>query len=468
MEFKSMGNSSPTAWANLKITADARSNRGPMASTSCRREASGSFRASTAGASTAATSAPSAARSFDIVFGPYGRFLQKSLSHSASRLVLAGLASAIAWSGHLATIPLSLLPAALLYKAQSRAQAYAIFASYYFAASWPLIPGAKAFFGAKANMLDGILLCLITTLLLAVPAAVLFTRNRARLPFSIPAMLILAALPPLGVIGWASPLLSAGALFPGTRWLGLMSVLGIVALLGRFPWQTAVLAAVLALLAHALYKPSALPPGWQAINTAFGGAGQGDQDFLAEFEAHEQMQKTIRQSNARVLLFPEHVVTHWNQATEAFWQESLDASARHHMTVLIGAGIQRRGGPHAVGSRPYYNVLIARGPHTQAIYYQRIPVPIGMWKPLSGDGVPLNLLGPGSISVEGQRAAVLMCYEQLLVWPFLSTVFERPTVLVTAANDYWAKETPIPEVQKVSAKSLARLFGLPLLSAVNQ
>jgi apolipoprotein N-acyltransferase len=91
-----------------------------------------------------------------------------------------------------------------------------------------------------------------------------------------------------------------------------------------------------------------------------------------------------------------------------------------------------------------------------------------MWKPLSGDGVPLNLLGPGSISVEGQRAAVLMCYEQLLVWPFLSTVFERPTVLVTAANDYWAKETPIPEVQKVSAKSLARLFGLPLLSAVNQ
>jgi hypothetical protein len=152
----------------------------------------------------------------------------------------------------LATIPLSLLPAALLYKAQSRAQAYAIFASYYFAASWALIPGAKAFFGAKASMLDGILLCLITTLLLAVPAAVLFTRNRTRLPFSIPAMLILAALPPLGVIGWASPLLSAGALFPGTRWLGLMSVLGIVALLGRFPWQ-----------------PRCWPPYWRCLPTPY-------------------------------------------------------------------------------------------------------------------------------------------------------------------------------------------------------
>ena len=371
--------------------------------------------------------------------------------------------------GHLATIPLSLLPAALLYKAQSRAQAYAIFASYYFGASWPLIPGAKAFFGAKASILDGAVLCLIATLVLAAPAALLFTRNRLRLPFSIPAMLTLAALPPLGIIGWASPLFSAGVLFPGTGWLGIICVLGIVALLGRFPCQTAVLAGVLALFAHALYKPSVLPPGWQAINTAFGGTGQGDPDFLAEFEAHEQMQETIRQSNARVLLFPEHVVTQWNQATEAFWQETLDGSARHnHATVLIGAGIHRGGAPNAVATKRYYNVLIARGSDTQAIYYQRIPVPVGMWKPLSGDGVPLNLLGPGSISVEGQRAAVLMCYEQLLVWPFLSTVFERPTVLVTAANDYWAKETPIPEVQKVSAKSLARLFGLPLLSAVNQ
>jgi predicted amidohydrolase len=405
----------------------------------------------------------------DIGSARYGHLPQKCLLHSASRPVLATLIGAIAWSGHFATIPLSLLPAALLYKAQSRAQAYAIFASYYFGATWPLIPGAKAFFGAKASILDGILLFVIAVLLLAVPAALLFTRNGARLPFSVPAILILGALPPVGIIGWASPLLSAGVLFPGTGWLGIISLLGIVASLGRFPLHTAVLAGVLALLSHALYKPSALPPGWQAINTALGGAGQGDPDFLAEFEAHQQMQETIRQSDARVLLFPEHVVTQWNQATEAFWQESLDSAARHHnTTVLIGAGIQRGGGSHAVSSKRYYNALIARGPDTQAVYYQRIPVPIGMWRPLNSDGVPLNLLGPGTISVQGQRAAVLICYEQLLVWPFLSSVFERPTILVTAANDYWAKATPIPEIQDACAKSLARLFGLPVLSAVNQ
>ncbi len=100
--------------------------------------------------------------------------------------------------------------------------------------------------------------------------------------------------------------------------------------------------------------------------------------------------------------------------------------------------------------------------------YQRIPVPIAMWKPFSADGVPLDLFGPGTIFVHDQRAAVLICYEQLLIWPFLSSEFEHPTILITVANDYWAKRTPIPKIQNASASSLARLFGLPVLSAVNQ
>jgi hypothetical protein len=36
------------------------------------------------------------------------------------------------------------------------------------------------------------------------------------------------------------------------------------------------------------------------------------------------MQETIRQSEARPLLFPEHVVTQWNEATEAFWHKALE------------------------------------------------------------------------------------------------------------------------------------------------
>ena len=360
------------------------------------------------------------------------------------------------------------MAAPLLYRTQSRHQAFATLFSYYFGASWPLIPGSRAFFGARASALDGILLCLGAAILLAIPAALLFTPDRTKLPFAIGGVFLLTALPPLGIIGWASPLLSAGLLFPGTRWLGLIAILSIIPFLGRFPLQTGTLATIVALLANTFYNAPSPPTGWQAVNTKFGGAGQAEQNFLSEFDAHEQMQEIIRRSDARVLLFPEHVVTQWNEATEAFWQKSLQRLSQRHATILIGAGLPRPGGPRFAVPARYYNALIAKGEESQTVYHQRIPVPLGMWNPLSHEGTPLNLFGPGTISVQNQRAAVLICYEQLLVWPFLSSAFEHPTVLVTVANDYWAKRTPIPEVQKASASSLARLFGLPLLSAVNE
>src|SRR5690242_14861030 len=175
----------------------------------------------------------------------------------------------------------------------------------------------------------------------------------------------------------------------------------------------------------------------------------------------------MTQTKAEVLLFPEHIVTQWTEATEAFWRDSLDALARRHATLIIGVGLPRAHPQFARGNT-YYNALIARTERKCTVYYQRIPVPLAMWKPFSPDGVPLNLFGPGTIPVRNERAAVLICYEQLLVWPFLSSVFEHPTILITVSNDYWAKGTPIPNIQRASVSSLARLFGLPVLSAVNE
>ena len=86
---------------------------------------------------------------------------------------------------------------------------------------------------------------------------------------------------------------------------------------------------------------------------------------------------------------------------------------------------------------------------------------------LANDGVPLNLFARGTIRVHNQNAAVLICYEQILVWPFLSSALEHPTILLTTSNDYWAKNTRIPAIQQSSAASWARLFQIPVLSATN-
>jgi len=202
-------------------------------------------------------------------------------------------------------------------------------------------------------------------------------------------------------------------------------------------------------------------------NTSFGGAGQGDPDFETEYKTHQSIQTTIRESHAIVLLFPEHLVTHWNESTDLFWEDTLVPLAAERRTVLIGAGIDlpvTTG--KSFGAKPYLNALLARGEET-AVYRQRIPVPIAMWKPVGEGAVPLNLLARGTIRVGDQNAAVLICYEQLLVWPFVFSAIEHPTILLTTSNDYWAKGTQIPAIQQSSAASWARLFRLPILSATN-
>ncbi len=374
----------------------------------------------------------------------------------------------VAWSGHLAAIPLSLIAPLLVYHAKSRKHAYASMFCYYAAASWPLIPGAHAFFGLQGTPIIGLFLCLAAAALLALPWGLLFTRARGRTALSVPLCILLTAMPPLGIIGWASPLLSAGVLFPGSKWFGLVLILAFLSLFRFKPAQSVVCLTLCAFVFQFQYTQPQIPAGWEAVNTNYGGAGQGDPDFATEYNTDQSMQVTIIESHATVLLFPEHLVTDWNESTEAFWGDTLTSVAAQHRTALIGAGINQPGDSrNPFDQNRYLNVLLARGENNTALYQERIPIPIAMWKPFGDEGVPLNLFARGTIHVHNQNAAVLICYEQVLVWPFLSSALEHPTILLTTANDYWAKGTRIPAIQQSSTASWARLFHLPVLSATN-
>jgi apolipoprotein N-acyltransferase len=340
--------------------------------------------------------------------------------------------------------------------------------SYYAAASWPLIPGARAFFGVRGTPLIGMFLCLAAAALLALPWGLLFTRGRGKSAFSVPLCILLTAVPPLGIIGWASPLLSAGVLFPSSKWFGLALIIIFLSVFRLKPAQSVVSLVLCALIFQFQYTRPDLPAGWEAVNTNYGGVGQGDPDITTEYNTAQTMQATIVESHATVLLFPEHLVAHWNESTDAFWGDTLTSIAAQQRTVLIGAGTNRPATlKNPFPQNRYLNVLLARGEENVAVYQQRIPIPIAMWKPFSDDGVPLKLFGPGTIHIRTQKAAVLICYEQVLVWPFLSSAVEQPTILLTISNEYWAKNTLIPAIQQGSATSWARLFNLPILSATN-
>jgi hypothetical protein len=50
--------------------------------------------------------------------------------------------------------------------------------------------------------------------------------------------------------------------------------------------------------------------------------------------------------------------------------------------------------------------------------------------------------------VPAERAAVLVCYEQVIVWPLLFSMANRPTVIVAIANNWWAERSTIPELRR--------------------
>src|SRR6266576_5331206 len=367
MEFESMDDCFPTAQGNYEITCNVPSTHGPVAPTTLNREPCGSSPLSISTASIAAITAPFQNGRFGTISGHYGRSLQKCLSSSVTLPAVAATTGAIAWSGHLATIPLSLIAPLLVYCAKSRTHAFSIMFCYYSAATWPVIPGARAFFGDQGTPLIGLFLCLTAATLLALPWGLLFMCGQGKAALYVPLCVVIAATPPLGVIGWASPLLSAGVLFPGSKWLGLGFIIVFLSLFRFKPGPSAACLALCALAFQFRYTSPQLPAGWEAVNTNYGGTGQVDADSATEYTTYQSIQTTILESHAAVLLFPEHLVPHWNESTEAFWGDTLTSLAAQHRTVLIGAGIN----PPATPSTPYaqnryFNVLLARGEENTA------------------------------------------------------------------------------------------------------
>ena len=112
------------------------------------------------------------------------------------------------------------------------------------------------------------------------------------------------------------------------------------------------------------------------------------------------------------------------------------------------------------------NTLLIMGAETRT-FYQRVPVPIAMWRPFRRGSVPLRLGSPGVLTIDHQRAAVLICYEQMLTYPILASMLQNPTLIVGISNTFWVDRSTIRRYQRNALRAWAKLFGLAYLSAIN-
>lgn len=289
-------------------------------------------------------------------------------------------------------------------------------------------------------------------------------------PFHATAALIVSALVPFGFASWAHPWHATGLLFPGTGAVGVALAtisleLGVLATrtpnirswapLPRLVGATAVLAAA---FSHA--NSSAPPPSWAGMHTHLGDVFNHDRPF----DTMAAVQHSLRTNPADVHVWPESILPHWNEATELFWHDTLSLARQEGKTLVFGSTITRPD-PTVLRVR---NVAVIAGARERPPIDQRTPIPGVTWHPLRGGGVSPALFQSSVHDIAGRRAAIVICYEQLLAWSYLPLLLDPPDVLVGLANVYWVKHTAIPSAQTTVLHAWGRLLGIPVVEAINQ
>ena len=376
-------------------------------------------------------------------------------------------------------------------------------------------PALDRYIGHSTTLLLPLTIWVFAAILLSAPWTVAWTSKRFHCLWRAPLALLATIVPPLGIIGLASPLVAAGYLFPGAGWTGLAAVgllpgIFLSTQVLRFRRRCVALSFVIGFcigisIDGRCFSPDrgAPPRGWIAVNTHFGDVSRP----FREFPAAQFIQQKAAESSARVLIFPEAVVARWSEATEAFWRQSLDRCQARGQILAIGAGLpaksalpkdererlndlrsydfgaaiaalQTMDSPRTIHGgalsndllksrpEPTDNTMLIVGAESTA-FYQRVPVPLGMWRPFNRISVPLRLNAPGVLAIDHERAAVLICYEQMLTFPILASMLQHPTVIVGISNTFWVGHTTIPRYQANALRAWAKLFRLPYFSAVN-
>lgn len=366
----------------------------------------------------------------------------------------------VGWSGHVLLLPVALGFPVLWSISQTRSVAALISAGYFLAASRGLPQGVAAFY--SSDIWPGLLLWLCASLSFVTVHTALWTKNSGVRPFRYLLAAIIMAIPPFGVTGWAHPVTAAGALFPGLGWWGLgFMTAGLAGLVTRIWPAVAITFAGLWLWSAAIWTDPKLPEGWRGVDLELG-ASLGRE---AGLQRHRDMIATVRgaaSDGARYLVLPESALGFWTPTVERVWTGAL---ANSDVAIIAGAA--------TVDASGYDNVLVTIDRQgARILYRERMPVPGSMWQPwrsLFGDsgGAKADFFANPVVSIGTSRAAPLICYEQLIVWPVLQSMLHDPDLILAVGNGWWTEGTSIVSIQRAATTAWARLFANPLVIAFN-
>ena len=331
--------------------------------------------------------------------------------------------------------------------------------AYYAIGCWPIV-GAVAGYWGTGHAVVGLMAWAACSVALAMPWAL--AANWPGLLFALAA----TALPPLGVVGWLSPLNAAGMLFPGMGWIGLALAIGTMlamqsvlagqacsGLFANISRSMLLFAVIVAIGANVLASPASTPPGWVGVQTHIvpskGNIIRAIQNNQSIIDAGLAQGK-----GARIVIFPEAVLENWLPGTRQQFAEAVPPG----QTWLIGAQAGKSDAAVAVT-------------HGRATV---MPLAKAAGLLLGGDWQPRrkDTLRPAwvqqTFTLGGTRVWAALCVEQVQPWTWLEALWLQPGAVLAMSNVWWAPSgSAAPGIQEASGNAWARLIGAPIVCAVN-
>lgn len=376
-------------------------------------------------------------------------------------VVASGASGYLGWSGYALTLPAAIAFPALWSLARSRRTASVVSAAYFLVASRGLPQGVAAFY--QSDIWPGLILWLAASSGFVLVHAALWSRQSGgwkALRYTI--AIVLMALPPFGIVGWAHPITAAGVLFPGWGWAGLAAVTaGLTIMTTRYRPAAAMALVGFWLWSAAFWTAPDIGRGWQGVDLQLGNSLGRDNSL----SRHSDLVATLRlqrRPDTAYMLLPESALGFWTPSVARLWRQQLTGTG---LNVIAGAAV--------VDPEGYDNVVVrVSATESEILYRERMPVPGSMWQPWlpligKSGGARANSFENPIVSVSGQRVALLICYEQLIIWPVLQSMLHDPDLVVAVGNDWWTKGTAIIDIQRASTEAWARLFDKPLVMSFN-
>jgi apolipoprotein N-acyltransferase len=361
---------------------------------------------------------------------------------------------------------------------ESRRGAFLVPMAFYLSISRGIVPGAYVFF-RDGSLVRALTLWILSGTALALPWGVLWSDKRKQNGWRAILVLLISIPPPLGLIGWGNPLTAVGLFFLGWSWWGLALTLDLYAEAALSAKLRRALIAFVFIAAPVLTLPS-LPERVtvggltiQGIDTSFGrvasGSGNFDEQYQRErlvFQHIQEKQRDGGLESASVVVLPETIIGRINPTTLKRWTKFFEPFTQDGAVFIAGGEIPTD------QCRKYDNAMVSfEADGKRKIAKQRFPVPFSMFRPFSGHGANAYLASLGEVSimeVNGKRLGFLVCYEQFLSWPVLTLVSQRPDVFIAPSNLWWCEGTSLPGIRGAAVRMWGRLFGVPLVSVVNQ